>query len=91
MDYIYDIIGALIITWIIFNVFSIILFKFLEPKTLRYISFLGSAILILIVTNFTMGIMIGFTLYLPVLFLWLVLDMIKLNKKQTRQKEAPLE
>jgi predicted branched-subunit amino acid permease len=85
---IYDFIGALIATFIIYNLFVIILMKFLEPRNLRYISFIGSAILILIVTNFTMGIMTGFTLYLPALFIWLVLDLVKSNKKNKSNVEA---
>lgn len=85
---IYDFIGALIATFIIYNLFAIILIKFLDPKNLRYVSFIGSAILILIVTNFTMGIMVGFTIYLPALFIWLVLDLVKLNRNNKKSVEV---
>ena len=80
MDFIADYLGAFIATWIIFNLFKIILFKWLDPRNLRYISFIGSSILILSITSITMGILIGFVIYMPTLFVWFVLDLIKISK-----------
>ncbi|WP_394137407.1 hypothetical protein [Cytobacillus oceanisediminis] len=88
MDLVYDFIGALIATWIIYNLFHVILFKFLDKKNLKYISFIGAAILILSITGVTMGFTIGFVLYLPALFLWLVLDLVKLNKMKIAEEKV---
>ncbi|KQL20461.1 hypothetical protein [Cytobacillus solani] len=88
MELVFDFIGAFIITWAIYNIFQIILMRFLDPKTLRYVSFIGSSILILIVTSFTMGIVAGFIIYLPALFIWLVFDLIKINKKENNRTKS---
>ncbi|MBO0959574.1 hypothetical protein J1P26_07480 [Neobacillus sp. MM2021_6] len=88
MDYIYSFIGALVGTWVIFNLFKIILFKFLDSKTLHYVSFIGSFILILVITSYTMGIVVGFVTYMPALFIWLVIDLIRLNKKKSQEKTS---
>ncbi|WP_313798787.1 hypothetical protein [Cytobacillus sp.] len=85
---VFDFIGAFIITWAIYNVFQIILMRFLDPKTLRYVSFIGSSILILIVTSFTMGIVSGFIIYIPALFIWLVIDLIKINKRDNKSSHS---
>lgn len=87
MDLIYDFIGALIATWLIYNLFHIILFKFLDKKNVKYASFIGAAILILSITGLTMGFTIGFVLYLPALFLWLVIDLAKMNRKKAIEEK----
>jgi nitrate reductase gamma subunit len=87
LGFVYDFIGALVGTWIIFNIFKIILFRFLDRKTVRYVSFVGAFILILIVTTFTMGFVPGFITYIPALFIWFVIDLIKFNKTE----KAPLD
>lgn len=87
MDLLYGIIGALISTWIIYNIFNIALFKFLDKKTLKYISFVGSAIFILVFTSYTMGFVNGFITFIPFLFIWFLIDLIKLNKKATITEE----
>ncbi len=91
MDIVYDLLGAIIGSWIVFNLFCIILFKVLDSKSLRYVSFVGSAIVILVITNFTIGMQIGFLMYIPALFIWFVLDLVKLNKNNSKTEEAPTQ
>lgn len=93
MDIIYDLLGAFVGSYIIFNLFCMALFKILDKKSLLYVSFIGSAILILIITNFTMGMETGFLMYIPALFIWFVLDLVKVSRKDkiNKAKEAPLE
>jgi hypothetical protein len=84
MDFIYNLIGAFIGTWIIYNIFHIILFYFLDKKTIPYVSFIGSFIIILVITTYTIGFVNGFIIYIPVLFLWFVIDLIKMKKMNVK-------
>jgi hypothetical protein len=84
MDFVYDFIGALVGTFIVSSIFKLILFKFLDKNSLVYVSFIGSSILILSLTSFTMGFVTGFITYMPALFIWFVVGLIKTNKKKVK-------
>lgn len=84
MDFIYNLIGAFVGTWIIYNIFHIILYYYLDKKTIPYVAFIGSFILILVITTYTIGFVNGFIIYIPVLFLWFVIDIIKMNKLKVK-------
>lgn len=88
MDFLADFIGAVAGTWIIFNLFHIVLFKFLDKKTIPYVAFIGSTILILVITSYTMGFVNGFITYLPPLFIWLVVDLVRTNRKRVKSSEG---
>lgn len=82
MEIIADLLGAALGTWVIYNIFNIILFYFLDKKIIPFVAFIGSFILILVVTTFTVGFIRGFVIYIPVLFLWFIVDLVKTNKKK---------
>lgn len=89
MDYI-DVIGtfagALVGSFIVISILKLILFKFLDERTLVYVSFIGATILILSLTSFTMGFVPGFITYMPALFIWFVVGLIKMNKKKVKNE-----
>jgi hypothetical protein len=91
---IYDILGAILGSCLIYNILCFILSKFMEKKLVPFLSFIGSFILILVVTTFTMGFVNGFILYMPPLFIWLLVE-LKISKKNIKlldkAKEAPLD
>lgn len=91
MDWLSTAFGALLGTLFISTIFIRIFQRFFDMKLAVFIAFIGSAILILCITSFTMGFVKGFITYMPFLFLWFVIDLYKVNKTTKEQKEAPLE
>jgi len=91
MDYVYSLIGAFAGTWIVYNIFCIILYYLVDKRLIPLTAFIGTTILILIVTNYTMGFAKGFVLYMPPLFLWLILELRGSDKrKANKDTKAPL-
>jgi hypothetical protein len=76
------ILGSFLGGFICYNLVKFILFRFLEEKTVIFVSFIGSSILVLVITSFTMGFVPGFIRYIPAIFVWFVVDLIKLNKRK---------
>lgn len=93
MDWLSTALGALLGTLFISTILIRIFYRFFDMKLAVFIAFIGSAILILCITSFTIGFIKGFITYIPFLFLWFVIDLYKLNKstKNQERKEAPLE
>jgi hypothetical protein len=82
MDHVYDVLGGLIGTWLGYNILQIILFYLIDKKLIPFVAFIGSFILILVLTSYTIGFVKGFIFYIPILFVWFVIDLIKLKKKE---------
>jgi hypothetical protein len=92
-DWLSSAVGALLGTLCISTIFIKIFQRFFDMKLAIFIAFIGSSILILCITSFTMGFVKGFITYIPFLFLWCVIDLYKVNKttKDKKQNEAPLQ
>lgn len=82
------IVGCLIAGYIFYGIVNIILFKFIDKKILPFVSFIGSSILVLVVTSYLIGFVPGFVRYIPAIFVWFVVDLIKANKKKVTKIEG---
>ncbi len=79
-----ELIGALIITYILTRAVNSMAKKRTNPKKAALIAFFILAVVALLVTSFTMGIGKGFIIYIPCLMLWLIIDLV-------RAKKTPIE
>ncbi|TWE06387.1 hypothetical protein FB550_102409 [Neobacillus bataviensis] len=86
VDHIIDIVGislgCLVTAFIFYFLVRKMLVKSLEGKTLIFVSFIGSGIIILVINSFLNGFVWGFVRYVPPLFVWFLIDLIVLNKKE---------
>lgn len=92
-DWLGSIVGALLGTLFVSTIFIRIFQRFFDMKLAVFIAFIGSTILILCVTSFTIGFIKGFITYMPFLFLWFVIDLYKISKVTNEKKhnETPLK
>lgn len=87
------ILGSLFVSYLIYAICKSILRKIIPDKKAFFIvSYVFALLLILLITAFTMGIMLGFIQYVPTLTLWLIVDLIKYkNRKKDEPEEAVKE
>ncbi|MDR4947792.1 hypothetical protein [Neobacillus cucumis] len=74
--------GCLVAAFIFYFLVRKMLVKSLEGKTLIFVSFIGSGIIILVINSLLNGFVWGFVRYIPALFVWFLIDIIIANKKK---------
>ena len=74
------IIGALVITYFITEGLNYLTLKKWKKPIANIMTFVIASIIVLIITNFTIGIEKGALYYIPVLLIWLIVGIIKKPK-----------
>lgn len=76
-----ELLGALTITYLLTRAISSIAKKRTSLIIAAMIIFFIASAITLLITNFTMGVTKGITLYIPCLVLWLIVDIVRASKK----------